>query len=78
MRELPLPVGSIYHSEAAEWEAEHLPDAIFSVLLGCLACHLGWDVMEQKASLMTWIRRAIAALLMIGGIACFSFGKIIG
>lgn len=51
---------------------------IFSVLLGCLACHLGWDVMEQKASLMTWIRRAIAALLMIGGIACFSFGKIIG
>ena len=34
MRELPLPVGSIYHSEAAEWEAEHLPDAIFSVLLG--------------------------------------------
>ena len=51
---------------------------IFSVLLGCLACHFGWQVMEHKASLMTWIRRAIAALLMIGGIACFSFGKIIG
>ena len=50
---------------------------IFSVLLGCLACRLGWNVMENASSGRLWIRRGIAALLMISGIAAFSFGKII-
>lgn len=51
--------------------------ALFSVLLGCLACRLGWNVMETASSGWLWIRRGIAALLMISGIAAFSFGKII-
>ena len=51
---------------------------IISVFLGMLVCRLGLNVMENKISGKLWIRRILAALLMIGGIACFSFGKIIG
>ena len=51
---------------------------IFSVVFGVAACKLGFDVMENAASKKVWLRRALAALLMISGIACFSFGKIIG
>ena len=51
---------------------------IFSVVFGVTACKLGFDVMENAASKKVWLRRALAALLMIGGIACFSFGKIVG
>lgn len=50
---------------------------IFSVVFGVLVCRLGFDVMENSASGKLWLRRAMAALLMIGGIVCFSFGKII-
>ena len=50
---------------------------LFSVLLGVAVCYFGFDVMEKSASKKLWLRRALAALLMIGGIACFSFGKII-
>ena len=50
---------------------------IFSVIFGAAACKLGFDVMENAASKEVWLRRALAALLMIGSIACFSFGKII-
>ena len=51
---------------------------IFSVVFGVAACKLGFDVMENAASKKVWLRRALAALLMISGIACFSFGKIAG
>ena len=51
---------------------------LFSVLFGVLACRVGLQVMENSSTLSLWIRRALAALLMSGGIACFSFGKIIG
>ena len=51
---------------------------LFSVLLGIIACRLHWDVMEFCNDRKLWLRRAIAALMMIGGIICFSFGKIIG
>ena len=51
---------------------------LFSVLLGIIACRLHWDVMEFCNDRKLWIRRAIAALMMTGGIICFSFGKIIG
>lgn len=51
---------------------------LFSVLFGVLACRVGLQVMENNSTLSLWIRRALAALLMCGGIACFSFGKIIG
>jgi drug/metabolite transporter (DMT)-like permease len=50
---------------------------IISVFLGMLVCRLGLNVMENKISGKLWIRRILAALLMVGGIACFSFGKII-
>ena len=50
---------------------------LFSVVFGVIVCRLGFDVMEKSASGKLWLRRALAALLMIGGIACFSFGKII-
>ena len=51
---------------------------LFSVLLGIVAIRLHWDVMEFCNDRKLWIRRAIAALMMTGGIICFSFGKIIG
>ena len=50
---------------------------LFSVVFGVVVCRLGFDVMEKSASKKLWLRRVLAALLMIGGIACFSFGKII-
>ena len=50
---------------------------LFSVIFGVVVCRLGFDVMEKSASGKLWLRRVLAALLMIGGIACFSFGKII-
>ena len=50
---------------------------LFSVIFGVVVCRLGVYVMEKSASGKLWLRRALAALLMIGGIACFSFGKII-
>ena len=51
---------------------------VASVLLGIVAIRLHWDVMEFCNDRKLWIRRAIAALMMTGGIICFSFGKIIG
>ena len=51
---------------------------LFSVAFGIIACRLNWDVMEFCNDRKMWVRRGIAALMMTGGIICFSFGKIIG
>ena len=51
---------------------------VISVFLGMLACRIGLNVMECRISKKLWIRRILAALLMVGGIACFSFGRISG
>ena len=51
---------------------------LFSVAFGIIACRLNWDVMEFCNERKMWVRRGIAALMMTGGIICFSFGKIIG
>lgn len=49
---------------------------IFSVLLGVLACRLGIRGVEKNIPNSMWIRRILAALLMLISIVCFSFGQI--
>ena len=50
---------------------------LFSVLLGVLVCYFGVSGVENKVSATMWLRRGLAALLMLISIVCFSFGKII-
>ena len=49
---------------------------IFSVLAGILLPYFGLAALDSKIPVSLWIRRGIAALVMLGAIALYSFGSI--
>ena len=48
---------------------------IFSVLAGLLLPYMGMAALDSNIPMRLWVRRIIAALMMIGAIALYSFGS---
>lgn len=50
---------------------------IISVLLGLAVCSLGWGKkLDSPATGMVWVRRICGALMMSGGIICYTVGTV--
>lgn len=48
---------------------------LMSVVLGALACKLGFKYLDVPADKRVWVRRGIAALLMIAGVIAYNAGR---
>ncbi len=51
------------------------PRGIFSVFIGMLLPYFGLAALDSRISRSLWIRRAVAALVMLGAIVLYSFGS---
>lgn len=48
---------------------------VFSVIAGLLLPYMGLAALDSKISMRIWVQRIIAALMMVGAIAIYSFGS---